>query len=104
MLFADIDAAVFGSLTGQDRFQRNLQLAYADHLGGLMNNLRPSPFVPNTPDEARALARLELTELSNQIAAAMAGGVSDRMDHAHLLELQARVAATFDVGQTKSVK
>jgi len=102
-LFADIDEAVYGDLTGLDRFQRNLQLAYADHLGGLMNNLRPTPFTPVVPDEARALARLELTELASSIEAAM-DSASDRMDRAHLMELHARVKATFNVGATKSVR
>ncbi len=95
-LFAAIDEAVYGDLTGLDRFQRNLQLAYADHLGGIMNNLRPSPFVPAAPDEARALARLELTELASAVDAALENA-STRMDRAHLLELEARVAAQFNL-------
>ena len=103
-LFSDIDAAVYGSLTGLDRFQRNLQLAYAEHLGGLMNNLRPSPFVPSTPDEARTLARLELSELSSAVSSALAGGISNRMDRAHLLELQARIAAQFDLVSTRDAE
>lgn len=102
-LFGQIDTAVYGSLTGLDRFQRNLQLAYTDHLGGIMNNLRPSPFVPSAPDEARALARLELTELASAVDDALAGA-SSRMDRAHLLELQARVAAQFDLVSTKDAE
>ncbi len=102
-LFSDIDDAVYGSLTGLDRFERNLQLSYADHLGGIMNNLRPSPFVPNAPDEARALARLELTELAEAVEGAM-GSASSRMDRAHLMELQARVAAQFDLQSTRDAE
>ena len=103
-LFSDIDAAIYGSLTGLDRFQRNLQLAYVDHLGGIMNNLRPSPFVPTAPDEARTLARLELRELATAIDSALGGGVSSRMDRAHLLELQARVAGQFEVVSTRDAE
>jgi hypothetical protein len=103
-LFSDIDAAIYGTLTGRDRYQRNLQLAYVDHLGGIMNNLRPSPFVPAAPDEARALARLELRELGSAVESALAGGVSGRMDRAHLLELQARVAAQFEVIATRDAE
>lgn len=101
MLFADIDAAVYGSLTGLDRFQRNLQLAYADHLSGIMNNLRPSPFVPNAPDEARTLARLELTELMEKLESTTGGS---RMDKAHLLELTARVEAAFDIDSVRDAE
>ena len=99
-LFSDIDDTIYGSLTGLDRFERNVQLAYADHLGGIMNNLRPSPFVPSAPAEARSLARLELTELAATVDDAL-NGASSRMDRAHLLELQARVASQFDLQSTR---
>lgn len=102
-LFGQIDDAVYGSLSGLDRFERNLQLAYADHLGGIMNNLRPSPFVASAPAEARSLARLELTELAAAVEGAM-GGASSRMDRAHLMELQARVAAQFDLQSTRDAE
>ncbi len=101
-LFSDIDTAVYGALTGGDRFQRNLQLAYADHLAGIMNNERPFPFVPSAPDEARALARLHLTELAARAQNEM-GSVS-RLDRAHLLELDARIAAAFDLSLVKETK
>jgi hypothetical protein len=100
-LFSDINRAVFGQLTGLDRFQRNLQLAYVDHLSGIMNNLRPFPFVPNAPDEARAIARLELTELGERLASTTA---SNRMDRAHLLELASRVEAAFNIDRVREAE
>ena len=102
-LFSAIDEAIYGSLTGLDRFQRNVQLAYVDHLGGIMNNLRPSPFVPSAPDEARTLARLELSELASAVSEAM-DGASSRMDKAHLLELSARVSAQFEIVSTREAE
>ena len=115
MLFSDIDGAVYSSLTGADRFQRNLQLAYVDHLAGIMNNERPFPFVPSAPDEARALARLHLTELAERTQAALGpaasgseaagrAGALSRLDRAHLLELDARIAAAFDLSLVKETK
>lgn len=102
-LFESISSAVYGDLTGLDRFQRNLQLAYANHLSGIMNNLRPSSFVPNAPPEAQALARLELTDLGTRIDAAMSYASNDRLSRAHLLELKARVDAAFDIDSVKEV-
>lgn len=113
-LFSDIDAAVYGALTGRDRFQRNLQLAYVDHLAGIMNNERPFPFVPPAPDEARALARLHLTELAARTRGLLGSGAGEgagsaaasmsRLDRAHLLELDARIAAAFDLSLVKETK
>ncbi len=113
-LFSDIDAAVYGALTGRDRFQRNLQLAYVDHLAGIMNNVRPFPFVPPAPDEARALARLHLTELAARTQGLLGSGAGagassaaasmSRLDRAHLLELDARIAAAFDLSLVKETK
>ncbi|MDE2996776.1 MAG: zinc-dependent metalloprotease [Bacteroidota bacterium] len=102
-LFAAIDDAIYGSFTGLDRYERNLQLAYVDHLGGIMNNLRPSPFVPTAPDEARTLARLELSELKSAVYDAM-DSASSRMDKAHLLELSARVSAQFEIVSTRDAE
>ena len=68
-----------------------------------MNNLRPSPFVPSAPAEARSLARLELTELAAAVEGAM-DSASSRMDRAHLMELQARVAAQFDLQSTRDAE
>ena len=105
-MFESTGDAVYASLGNRsiNGYDRNLQIAYADFLGATMNNLRPSPATPSAPEEARALARLELSELASDVESAIGGSNQDRVTRAHLLELQARVAATFEVGATKEVR
>ena len=87
-----------------DSFRRNLQLHYVDALAAVMNNLRPRPSIPPAPDEARAIARLELRELSNSIDAALGASGLDRTMQAHLFEAKARIDNAFALSATKVVK
>jgi len=105
-LLETVSDAVYSSLGSRSisSFDRNLQLVYAEYLGAMMNNLRPSPFVPVAPNEARALARLELTELKVEIADAQQASGLDRVTEAHLGELAARVKSVFNLKDVKEVK
>lgn len=105
-LLKDVTDAIFGDINANaiGSFERNLQLAYVDILSGMMNDLRPSPGSPGTPNDARALSRLTLTELAAAVDSAIAVKPSDRMTHAHLLEVAARIDAAFNVEEGKVVK
>ena len=89
-------------------FRINLQRAYTDQLIRLM--LETPPFrafsgggiqeVP-VPEHVRSLARLELTELSDQIGQAMNGAL-DRDLQAHLTETQVRIDRALNASMTKT--
>jgi len=89
-------------------FRINLQRLYTDRLIRLM--LEAPPFrtysdgsireVP-VPEHVRSLARLELTELSEQITQAL-NGTLDRDMQAHLTETQVRIDRALDASMTQT--
>ncbi len=84
--------------------RRNLQRAYLDRVTDILLDVRPSPTATPAPEDARSLARLELTELSARIEAALAAGSSlDRTTRAHLLESKARIDQALDRSLMKTV-
>ncbi len=85
-------------------FRRNLQRNYVGRLAGMMNNLRPFPWIPPAPEDARSIARLELTEIAEAIDSALGRSGLDRSMKAHLLETRARIDAAFETSMTKVVK
>ncbi len=79
-------------------FRRTLQRTYTDRLiDYLLDTTSWITIAPGdadqvaVPEDVRSLARLELTELSEQIDRALAGGSLDRATRAHLLETQERI-------------
>ena len=110
-LLATMTDAVWSELdsgTEVNSFRINLQRAYTDQLIRLM--LETPPFrafsgggiqeVP-VPEHVRSLARLELTELSEQISQAMNGAL-DRDMQAHLTETQVRIDRALNASMTKT--
>jgi len=74
--------------------RRQLQRAYVDKLGALM----VSP-APGTPDDARALARLQLARIDDAARRALANdGLGDNV-RAHLLETRARIKRSLEAGR-----
>ncbi len=71
-------------------FRRNLQRQHLRHLEGLLLDSGISGPVA-APEDARSLARLELTRLSQRMARALAGAGLDTMTEAHLAESKARI-------------
>jgi hypothetical protein len=72
--------------------RRDLQRAYVDKLAALV----VSP-APGTPDDARALARLQLTRIDQRITTAMAGKTTlGDYTRAHFLETRARIKRALE--------
>ncbi len=85
-------------------FRRNLQRSYVDQLTRIMLDLRPSPSTPPAPEDARSLARLELTELSDRLRRSLEAPSLDRTAKAHLMESKVRIDEALDVSMTIDVK
>jgi hypothetical protein len=75
--------------------RRSLQRTYVDRLSNLI--LRPAS---GTPDDARAVARLQLQRIDGRCAAALASANLNDDVRAHLVETRARIARTVDAGRT----
>jgi hypothetical protein len=99
-LFAWTHAAVFreldaGDKTGPiDRLRRTLQARYTDTLAGLYQ----SP-AAGEPEDARALARAELSTLDDLTARALRSRALDGDTRAHLAWLRARVRGVLHDGR-----
>jgi hypothetical protein len=75
--------------------RRDLQRAYVDRLGQMV--VCPAP---GTPDDARALARLQLARIDARAARALATeGVVGDYTRAHLTETRARIKRTLEAGR-----
>jgi hypothetical protein len=72
--------------------RREVQRAYVDRLAAMV----VSP-PPGAPDDARALARLQLTRIDQRIGAAMAGkAVIGDYARAHFIETRARIKRALE--------
>ena len=104
-LFGEVRRGVFSEFGAGaavvDPYRRNLQRAFVDQMDRLMNTPLagpPSPFQnvpgftppPPRPGDARALARLEATELATSLRGAQ-GRITDRATRAHVVDLLARI-------------
>lgn len=90
-----------------DSFRRNLQRMYLDHLVGLLlpprveEDSEPTP----VPEDARSLARLELSELSGRLGRALTSGAPlDRETKAHFDESKARIDRALQASTTLPVQ
>ncbi len=106
-LFTALTSAIWSELgttparaRSVDSFRRNLQRAYIRQLTTLLIT-REQP----VPEDARSLARYELTQLSDRIAQVLASGASiDTVTRAHLAESKARIDKALEVSLTVTVK
>jgi hypothetical protein len=85
-----------------DEYRRNMQRAFVDQMDRLISTPLVTPLPPNftpfpgftppapRPADARAQARLELTELQSTLRPALSRA-GDRATRAHLVDLQARI-------------
>ena len=79
--------------------RRELQRAYLDRLGAFVTGA-----VPGAPDDARALARLQLTRIDGRAARALlAGALLGDNTRAHLMESRARIKRTLEAGTEADV-
>jgi hypothetical protein len=79
--------------------RRDLQRAYVDRLATLV----VSP-PPGTPDDARALARLQLTRIDGRCSQALASkAASGDYGRAHLLETKARIKRALEAQRSADV-
>jgi hypothetical protein len=74
-----------------DSFRRNLQRMHVKELTRIMYDTRTNPFVSPVPEDARSLARLELTQLSGRLGTALNTQGLDNSTKAHLVETKARI-------------
>jgi hypothetical protein len=106
-LFGDVRRGIFSELAGSgrvqvDAYRRNLQRAFVDQMERLIGTplVTPPPpgftafpgfqLPPPRPADARAQARLELTDLQGTLRGALARA-GDRATRAHIVDLQARI-------------
>lgn len=80
---------------GRTGTRRDLQRLYVDRLSTLM--LTPPP---GTPDDARALARLQLQRIDGRCGTMLAGVTMSDEIRAHLLETRARISRASDAGRS----
>ncbi len=106
-LFGDVRRGIFAELGAQapavDPYRRNLQRAFVDQMermittpleprgGGGFGGFQRTP----RPGDARALARLELTEIAARIRTVLPR-VTDRATTAHLVDLEARIGQILE--------
>ncbi len=74
-------------------FRRNLQRFHLNIL--LKMVIDPAP---GTPDDARALARMDIVHIADAIDSALIGHQLDYMTRAHLSEVEARINAALSAG------
>jgi len=106
-LFGDVRRGVFSELAGAgrvrvDAYRRNLQRSFVDQMERLISTPLVTPLPPGftpfpgfnapppRPADARAQARLELTDLQGTLRVALARA-GDRTTRAHIVDLQARI-------------
>ena len=97
MTWGDVSAESPAALKALDgpSTRREVQRAYVDRLATLL--VTPPP---GTPDDARALARLQLQRIDTRASRALAGEVSlGDYARAHLLESRARIKRAMDAGR-----
>ena len=102
-LFETTSNAIWSELGGGaraprsiDSFRRNLQRRHIDHMTRIMLDVR-TPFTNPVPEDARSLARYELTQLNARLGQALeAGRGLDVTTRAHLSESRARIARALD--------
>ncbi|MFI4925985.1 MAG: zinc-dependent metalloprotease, partial [Vicinamibacteria bacterium] len=95
MLWGDVapTAAALKTLDGPST-RRQIQRAYVDRLANMV--VEDSP---GLPDDARALARLQLTRIDSRASRALGGEVAmGDATRAHLLETRARVKRALEAG------
>ncbi|MBO6575694.1 MAG: zinc-dependent metalloprotease [Rhodothermales bacterium] len=83
--------------------RRNVQRAYVDRMTQIMLNDRPFPSSPSWPEDARSIARLDLSNVNAQIESALSAGISDRTTRAHLMESHARIHQALTQSISKSL-
>ncbi len=96
-MFRTLNAATWSEIgNGAPRninsIRRNLQRSHIAEMTRILLNER-SPFAPApAPEDARSLARFELTQLSDRLGRALSNGASlDATTRAHLLETKVRI-------------
>ena len=107
-LFSELSSAIFSEIDGRVQnagtYRRNLQRYYVTLLGNVMMNVRPFPWTPPAPEDARSLARLELSEIRSQMDAALGSDGISRTMRAHLMESQARIDKMMEAELTRVIK
>jgi hypothetical protein len=106
-LFQNLTAGIWTEIrSGADvsSIRRNLQRAYIDRMGAIVMNERPSPAMPSWPEDARALARLELGQLLHQLHDQLQADRVDRVTKAHYLDSHARIGQALEQSLTKTVR
>jgi hypothetical protein len=94
-LFRTLNGAIWSELATPQNItsmRRNLQRSHVAEMTRVLMNERTPAQLALAPEDARSLARYELTQLSERIARALAGGASlDATTRAHLLETKVRI-------------
>jgi hypothetical protein len=97
-LFSGVTTAIWSEVPARrniDSFRRNLQRSYIDQMSRALLNV-PRPFFSQVPEDARSLARYELTRLSERLGqAGRAGDALDVETRAHIAESKARIDAVL---------
>lgn len=97
-LFETMTGAIFAELgtaprapRNVDSFRRNLQRSYIEKMTRTLLNFRPLGFGSAVPEDARSLARYELTQLSRRLGQAAENNSLNVETRAHFAESKARI-------------
>ncbi len=103
-LFSDLTQAAWSELAGQrarsvNSFRRNLQRVHTNHLIELMLSSAAA-----IPEDARSLARLHLSRISDRVESALGQGGLDDFTEAHLGETAARIERALNAQVSLGIK
>lgn len=100
-LFTETTTAIWSELGARPRevgsYRRNLQRTHVEVLTTLLTSRQSM-----VPEDARSLARYELRQLSDRIAAALEAPGVDTMTRAHLEESKARMDAALEMSWVRA--
>ncbi len=102
-LFDDLTTAIWTEILGTPRnvhsFRRNLQRAHLVELSRFLLDDSGA-----SPEDARSLARYELTRLGQRIDAVLGSEALDAMTRAHLSESRARIDRVLETSLTRVIE
>ena len=107
-MFNTLSNSIWSELAGAQNvnsFRRNLRRTYVSEMTRVLINERSVLNPVPAPEDARSLARFELTQLSERIGRALSTGASlDATTRAHLLETKVRIDRALNASVTTTAR
>jgi hypothetical protein len=89
-----------GARKNINSFRRNLQRRHLEQMTRILLDVRATPMSPSVPEDARSLARHDLTSLSRRVGQTMNLESLDTNTRAHLAESKARIDRALEASVT----